>query len=148
MLSLCRAPAGASSVLIFVEATLDTPLNDWLWWPRGLHSWVFPGAATEAVLGSLPPPGHCRQQIGTYPEFLCKNGLFACPGASASGACFRFGTHLEAPVLLSGNRGQGTSRSSVLVANRAYACDPTGPYIFAYKLLPEWLASIQPESRC
>lgn len=66
-----------------------------------------PGSETigEIVFGRLPCPGHGANSRLTYPQSLPGKDLFSCPGASPSGAGFKFPT-TEAPL---GNLGREPS---------------------------------------
>lgn len=57
------------------------------------------------VPGRLLHPEHWRQQTETHPHHFCERGLLASPEDSALGTSFRFGTHLEAMKVFSGNTG-------------------------------------------
>lgn len=62
------------------------------------------------------PKAPHRLQTETHLQPFCERGLLACPRASALGAGFSFGMHLEAMEVLSGNTGQGMPSSCCLSA--------------------------------
>lgn len=87
----------------------------------------------ETVLGRPSPPQHYTDsRINNAPnprQPFCERGLFACPGASGSGAGFRCGPHLGATKVLSENVGQETPSLQSLSASLQLVVSPR-------KLLP------------
>lgn len=66
-------------------------------------------AIRETILGKLPSLRHCTDRLKHIPRLSIRDAYLLSPGASALGKRSRFGTHLAAMEVLSGNIGWGTA---------------------------------------